>query len=189
MRDKDFWVSDEITDTNIKTNKKAIRNYIEAVKLINSYKRLSGDVLDIGSRNEVTLKLEKYYNIKIDSTLGDLDLIFNCPKNKYDFIYYNNVIEHQFNPLFTLLEINKHLKDDGILILATPLKPTWITFAKCHFHEFDRYRYDKLISAAGFEIIKEKHYYRHISINGIRGFLGSFQKRQIVSLLRKDKFI
>jgi len=184
MKDTDFWVSDEITKDNQKNNPIAHINFDKTIEIIMSIGGLKGDVLDIGSRNILTEILESTYGIEIDSTLGDLDLIFNSPKKKYDFIHYNNVIEHQFNPLFTLLEIKKYLKPDGYLILGTPLKPTWITFNKCHFHEFDRYRYDKLLKRSGFMTINEIHYYKQISIKGIRAFFGSFHNRKIVSVLK-----
>ncbi|HPQ35982.1 MAG TPA: methyltransferase domain-containing protein [Tenuifilaceae bacterium] len=187
MRDYDFWADDSTTIRNQKTNYKAFSNQRHTINLINSIGGLKGDILDIGSRNYMTELLEKTFNVRIDSTKGDLDLQLLAPKTKYDFIHYNNVIEHQFNPLFTLLEIKKHLKQDGILILGTPLKPNWITFANCHFHEFNEYQYRKLIRRAGYEEVKRVHFYYQISVKGIRQILGSFYKRQVVSIL-KHKF-
>jgi hypothetical protein len=178
-----FWASDDITFTNQKHNKKAEINRLKTIGLIDSIGGLHGNVLDIGSRNFFTEILEKKYKIGIDSTSCDLDECLTSPKTNYNFVHYNNVIEHQFNPLFTLLEIKKILDSDGILILGCPLKPKWITSAKCHFHEFDEYTYQELIKRAGFKEVKRIHFYKQFSINGIRGIFGSFFNRQVVVIL------
>jgi SAM-dependent methyltransferase len=184
--DKDFAAPIAVTLHNERTNKKAIRNRIETMKLIDKYGGLFGHVLDIGERNLFTEELERRYNISIGSTFGDLDESLNTENwGSYDFIHYNNVIEHQFNPLFTLQEIHYRLKETGILILATPIKPYWITPARCHFHEMDQYRFDKLIARAGFTVLDSVHYWHDISLNGIRGIAGSFFTKQAVYLLNK----
>jgi SAM-dependent methyltransferase len=185
-RDYDLWADDSFTVGNQQTNKKAIANQRETIKIIDSIGGLSGSVLDIGSRNHFTAVLEGKYSVTIDSTSGDLDLGLKCPGTAYDFVHYNNVIEHQFNPLLTLLQIRRVLKNSGYLILGTPLKPTIITFATCHFHEFDEYRYRKLIARAGFQEVKRVHFYRQVSVNGLRAAMGSFFNRQVLSLLRME---
>ncbi len=183
--DKDFTTSTAILHNNERNNPKAIRNRIETVNLLgDNGVYLHGKVLDIGERNYFTEQLESFYEIKIYNTWGDLDESLNCPAFTFDFVHYNNVIEHQFNPLFTLLEIRKVMKPDGVLILGTPIKPNWITSAKCHFHEFDQYRFNKLIGRAGFSVIDKVHYWHDISFNGFRGIVGSFYTKQAVYLLK-----
>lgn len=167
-----------------RTNPKSIKKKFEVIKLIDKHGGLKGNVLDIGERNYFTEDLEKRYNIHIDSTKGDLDIQLNCPKKKYDFVIYSDVIEHQFNPLFTILGIKKIIKNDGMLILSTPLKPKWITSAKCHFHEFDRKTYNDILYRSDLKEIESSHFYYHVSIKGLRPFVGSFFKRQIVSILK-----
>lgn len=183
--DKDFSMPPEALYENEINNPKAIRNREETVSLlIRNNISLRGKVLDIGERNLFTEQLESLYSIRIYNTHGDLDVEFNCPYFKYDFVHYNNVIEHQFNPLFTLLEIKKALKPEGILILGTPIKPEWITSAKCHFHEFDEYRFNKLIERSGFKVIDKVHFWQDISLKGIRAIAGSFYTKQAVYLLK-----
>jgi SAM-dependent methyltransferase len=184
-RDYDLWADDSFTVGNQQTNKKAIANQAETIKIIDSIGGLSGSVLDIGSRNHFTEILEKKYSVTIDSTEGDLDVGLQCAGTAYDFVHYNNVIEHQFNPLLTLLQIREVLKGDGYLLLGTPLKPTFITFAKCHFHEFDAYRYNKLLARSGFQEVRRVHFYRQVSVNGLRSIVGSLFNRQVLSLLKK----
>lgn len=188
LRDYEFWVTDSVTFKSQNENPVAKENRERTMKLIDDiFGCLRGDVLDVGSRNVFTKILEDRYKIQIDSTEGDLDEVFNCPKQKYDFIHYNNVIEHQFNPLFTLLEIKKRLKKDGILILGTPVKPKWITSATCHFHEFDERAFYHLIARAGFKELVSDRFYHHICLIGIRLLLGSFYKKQYVGILKSSK--
>lgn len=173
-----------VTIKNQMENKKAIRNQEETIKLIDSIGGLHGNVLDIGNRNYLTELLEKRYNVEIQSTSGDLDKRLYCPEMEYDFIHYNNVIEHQFNPLLTLLEIREGLTDGGIIILGTPLKPKWITTALCHFHEFDEVAYKLLMDRAGLIEVKRVHFWREWSIKGVRPFLGSFYYRQLLVIFK-----
>ncbi len=182
MRDHDFWSDDAVT-IEAQKSAKSRANQAKTIELIDSIGGLRGAVLDIGGRNLFTEILEQRYNISIDSTQGDLDLELNAPRRSYDFVHYNHVIEHQFNPLFTLLEIKKVLKPGGILILGTPMKSNWITWPNCHFHEFDEYRLMKLIVRAEYKIIKSVHFYHEVSIKGIRPLLGSFYKRLFIGLL------
>lgn len=186
MRNYKIWQLDEETIANQKQNKKAILNREKTIELIDKIGGLKGNVLDIGSRNLFTEILCQRYNIEINSTFGDLDIEFNCPMKKYDFVHYNNVIEHQFNPLFTLLKIKEVLKNDGYLILGCPLKPKWITTATCHFHEFDEKAYKEIINRAEFKEINRVKFCYQISLIGIRPFLSSFQTRQMVSVLKKN---
>ena len=113
---------------------------------------LYGNILDIGDRNPLTERLEKEFNVNIDSTSGDLDELLVCKAKQYDIVICSQVIEHVFNPLFLLLNIKSVMKDRAALILATPMKPYWITQSTRHFHEMDKYRLYKLIKRAGFTI-------------------------------------
>jgi SAM-dependent methyltransferase len=81
-------------------------------------------------------------------------------------VHYNNVIEHQFNPLFTLLNIRRVLKNNGYLILGCPLKPKWITTNDCHFHEFDKKAYYEIISRADFKEINSIKFSYVFSVKG-----------------------
>lgn len=184
--DKDFASPIEVTLREEKTNKSGLVNQRETISLIRKYfdKEKSG-VLDIGERNYLTVLIESEFDISVDNTSGDLDEELDCPKMIYDIVHYNNVIEHQFNPLFTLLEIKKVLSKDGILILGCPVKPHWITWCPCHYHEFDLYRIHKLIERAGYRIVEEKRFYRSVNLFGIRPLLGSFFKRQYLAVLKK----
>ena len=105
----------------------------------------------------------------VQNTYGDLDISFKTYYDNYDIIIFNNVIEHLFNPLFCLLELKKLLKPGGKMIIGCPLKPNWITWARCHFHEFDEYRFNALLTRAGLKIIDRYNYKDPITFKGILG--------------------
>ncbi len=180
-----LWVTDSVTNENIITNPKATRNQIETIELIKSTIDFEGNILDIGSRNAFTVILEEEFDVNIQSTYGDLDLGVQSLDTLYDIIHYNNVIEHQFNPLGTLLDIKYLLTPDGYLILGCPLKPRWITDSNCHFNEFDMRSYELILKRVGFVEVARLHYYHKFSVLGIRPLFGSLYKRQIISILKK----
>ena len=185
MRNYNIWPDDSETISNQKANKRAIQNQQKTFEIIDSIGGLSGNVLDIGRYNHFTELLEDRYKIIIDSTSGDLDIDFDYSYYSYDFVHYNNVIEHQYNQLHTLLKIRDILKDSGYLIFGCPLKPKWITTSECHFHEFDTKAYYELLNRADFKEVKQIRFSYVISVKGMRGLIGSFYRRQVVSLLTK----
>ena len=160
------------------------------IKLIRHYEFLQpyfNNALDIGERNPLTKRLEFEFSVEIDSTRGDLDKQLSCPKSKYDLVIFSHVIEHLFSPLVCLENIKQVLHPNGIMILACPVKPHFLTWGKGHFHEMDSYRLEKLLKRAGFEIlIWEK--FRNIrtwkSFIGIRPILRQFFKAQTVIICR-----
>ncbi len=135
------------------------------------------DVLDIGQRSPLTDSIEEALQIKIDNTSGDLDLAFTAPKKAYDIIIYSHTIEHQFNPLYTLIEIHKLLKDNGTLFIMLPERGK-ILWDRGHYHEIDSYRFKELVERGGFKIIKKENHrpWRHplFYLRGLRPFLRLF---------------
>lgn len=104
-------------------------------------------ILDIGGRGPLVDEIEAAYGVKIDSTDGDLDVGFKIPDKKYDVVIYSHTIEHQFNPLFTLLRIEEVMKPDGRLYIMLPERGK-ILWAPGHFHEIDEYRMRILLRRA-----------------------------------------
>lgn len=153
-------------------------------KLINQNQR----ILDVGGRNPLTEALEEEHKIKIDNTSGDLDLDFNIPGNDYDVILYSHTIEHQFNPLYTLVELKKVLNESGVLYVLMPERGK-LLWTKGHYHEIDDYRFNLLIKRAGFEIIdmKREKAWRHWTeyIKGIRPFYRLIREHDAIYALKK----
>jgi SAM-dependent methyltransferase len=144
---------------------------------------LKGDILDIGERNYFTNILEDRFDVKIDNTIGDLDIELLTAQPRYDFIICSHVLEHLFNPLFCLEMIKRRMKPDSKLIIATPIKPNFLPWGRGHFHEFDQYRFKKLIERAGFKIIRFEqfstyHFWNLKCYCGLRPFIRLFFKEQ-----------
>jgi SAM-dependent methyltransferase len=115
------------------------------------------DILDIGQRSPLTDAIEERLKVKLDNTTGDLDFSFSAPKKSYDVIIYSHTIEHQFNPLYTLVEIYKLLKDDGTLFIMLPERGK-LLWDKGHYHEIDAYRFKELVERAHFKIIRKDNH-------------------------------
>ncbi|MBT3216225.1 MAG: methyltransferase domain-containing protein [Candidatus Marinimicrobia bacterium] len=109
-----------------------------------------GQVLDIGDENPVSEKLSSNYNINISQT--DIDLDIEKLNGTFDTVFCFEVVEHLFNPLHLLLEINKVLVDGGTLYLSTPKRRPHFMWYKYHFHEFSKEELENLINRAGFKI-------------------------------------
>lgn len=100
--------------------------YNKAIKLMGD---LSGNVLDIGPPNIFRGYLQNFFNIKIDGTVGDLDLglFFDKATNRlYDHVVASRILEHIFNPFFLLTDIKHHMKDSGSLHVFLPARRFWI---------------------------------------------------------------
>lgn len=146
-----------------------IHKHIMFIRFLKKHIGGLGYTLDIGERNTLTERLEAAFKISIDSTYKDLDEEFICPGVNYDTVIFSHVIEHLFNPLFCLENIKKVMKPDGILVIACPIKPHFITWGKGHFHEMDDYRFEKLLDRAGFEIIAWEKFH---NLRSWRSFIG-----------------
>jgi len=145
-------------------------------------------ILDVGARNPLTEALELEHKVSIDNTSGDLDIDFNIPGKDYDVIIYSHTIEHQFNPLYTLLELKKILNDNGVLYVLMPERGK-LLWTKGHYHEIDDYRFNLLIERSGFEIIKKtrEKAWRHWTeyIKGIRPFYRLIREHDVIYALKK----
>lgn len=141
------------------------------------------DILDIGQQNPFTLFMQKELNVTIKNTEGDLDVSFSIPPKKYDIVIYSHTIEHQFNPLYTLLEIKKNMKHDALMYIIIPQRPKFL-WTKHHFHEIDNHRMNLLIKKAGFKILDKKSFMVRRSLgfhlSGIRPFLRLFLHKQTI---------
>lgn len=117
------------------------------------------NILDIGDRNPLTDKLEKELGLIITNTSGDIDdNTLDIPDYyKYDHIIYSHIMEHQFNPLYTLLRLKEHMKRECKIYIAVPDRGK-LLWDKGHFHEIDRYRMGLLIKRAGLQIIRHKRF-------------------------------
>ena len=111
-------------------------------------------VLDIGSDNPLSRAIRHKFKCYVLNTDGDLDENFFIPNYQYDAIIYSHTIEHQFNPLNTLLRIKQHMKPDSKLYILLPDRGKML-WCKGHFHEIDEYRMGLLAKRSGFSIVSK----------------------------------
>ena len=117
--------------------------------------KYDGTMLDIGRESPLTKRVRAIYDVT--NTSGDLDTITFSSDIKYDYILYSHTIEHQFNPLHTLLELRKVMSEESVMYIILPNKPKFLWW-EGHFHEIDNYRMTLLLKRAGYEIISyERH--------------------------------
>jgi len=184
-RDPDFWrTQDSVLHTQETCgNVRVIHN--RTINVLRQYVRPYAKILDVGQRNLLTYRIEREFPVYVHSTTGDLDVDMICPSTNYDIIIHSHTIEHLFNPLHNLMQVRNVLASDGKLILGCPLKPHWIGWSSGHFHEFDAYRYGKLIKRAGFKEMLRCRYHRVFRWKGIRPLLSSLHQRYVISVLEK----
>ncbi len=142
------------------------------IKSLSSF--IYGKTLDIGCGGKPYKNLcnsSEYIGLEIDSPENrknkDADYFYdgkNIPfqDGEFDSVITNQVLEHVFNPDVFILEVNRVLKDGGILLISIPF--IWDE----HEQPYDYARYSSfglkyLLENHGFSVIK----YRK-SINDIR---------------------
>ena len=134
-------------------------------------------MLDIGRESPLTRAVREQFWSVISNTEGDLDVIELQGNKTYDYILYSHTIEHQFNPLHTLLELKKVMSADTVMFIILPNKPKFLWW-EGHYHEIDRYRMGLLLKRAGLRIISyERHRARRkwsFYLTGIRPFIRLF---------------
>jgi hypothetical protein len=111
-------------------------------------------ILDIGGRSRFTNVLQSLTTIEIQNTDGDLDDGFTFrDEEKYDVVVYSHTMEHQFNPLYTLLRLKESpATRDAIIFISLPSRGK-LLWTPHHFHEIDDYRFRLLCERAGLEIL------------------------------------
>jgi 2-polyprenyl-3-methyl-5-hydroxy-6-metoxy-1,4-benzoquinol methylase len=98
----------------------------------------------------------------------------NLPDSKYDVVTMINLIEHLPSPFDTLREVNRVLKEQGILFIETPnvdsimckiLRQRWHAFLEReHHYFFSKHTLRKMLAVTGFDVIKTKMSTRLLTI-------------------------
>ena len=164
----------------------ALLSHLTLKRLINNIKKYTkkGRLLDIGygdgsflynAQNEgfevFGLDISSEAFEIVNKKLGSNKNIFNCeledckfPNNYFDVITLCHVLEHLPDPKKTLYEIEKKIKDDGILIVSVPnidcfvfkvFKRFWFSLdAPRHYYHFSYNTIDKILKLTGFKVIK-----------------------------------
>lgn len=89
-----------------------------------------------------------------DIKFSKLD-IENPPKksNYYDYIFSFEVIEHLKNPKLALVHMKKNLKNEGILVISTPLPTPLVLSDPMHKQVHSPEYWKQMAASVGFKII------------------------------------
>lgn len=166
------------------------RASVEILKRIKKYKN-NGKLLDIGCAtgfllDEARRRNWEVHGVEISKWAAnhareklDLNVVrkpfkkSNFPDKFFDVIVMMDVLEHLTNPKYTLLEIRRILKNDGILYISTPninsllsriLKAKWWGINKFHLFYFSKNTLEKMLDACGFKVKKYKPHIRVFSV-------------------------
>lgn len=85
-------------------------------------KLFSSDVYGLDA-NPQAIRLSKANGIK--AKLGNIEKRWNFSSNYFDIVIASHIIEHLVNPDHLMLEAKRVLKNDGMLIVATPNLAAW----------------------------------------------------------------
>lgn len=115
------------------------------IKFIDKYSnKCRGKLVDIGCGNKPYLRyfslIDEYIGVDIDN--NEADIVANAESlpiksNSIDIVLCNQLIEHVSEPIKIIVEINRILKEEGILILTAP------QMGRLHGEPNDYYRYTK----------------------------------------------
>jgi len=115
------------------------------IKFIDKYSnKCRGKLVDIGCGNKPYLRyfslIDEYIGVDIDN--NEADIVANAESlpiksNSIDIVLCNQLIEHVSEPTKIIVEINRILKEEGILILTAP------QMGRLHGEPNDYYRYTK----------------------------------------------
>ena len=115
------------------------------IKFIDKYSnKCRGKLVDIGCGNKPYLRyfslINEYNGVDIDN--NEADIVANAESlsiksNSIDIVLCNQLIEHVSEPSKIIVEINRILKEEGILILTAP------QMGRLHGEPNDYYRYTK----------------------------------------------
>jgi len=158
--------------------------------LSNNLKKTAGIVLDIGSFTPMTEELIRAFSaISVVNTEGDLDADFILLGKPVCFnaVIYCHVMEHQFNPLNTLLKIKEWIDNNTQVFVMLPRRGK-LLWDKTHYHEIDDYRFTKLCERAGYSIVSKAHKHQArewwFYFTGIRPLMRLFFERMVYYEIR-----
>lgn len=174
------------------------------------FKKL-GKILDVGCGNgdflsflSLNNKWELYgvepnpigYNFskqKIKDNIFNKDLL-DCkfPTNYFDIVTMWHVLEHIYEPNEQLREINRTLKDDGLLIIAVPnirgfgfkmSRANWFHLdAPRHLYHYDSITIKKILNKNGFHIFKIAFPSFEFPLDLYHSLLKSFEKNEFIKI-------
>lgn len=168
-----------------------IATFGDCLKFAEKYATKKGSLLDVGCASGFFLKVAKdagwiVLGIEPNKWLGDygrnkfgveiLSAAMDDAKFEdkvFDLITMWDVLEHMPNPKAGLLEANRVIKDDGILVISYPdygsifskmLGRKWWFFLSHHLYYFTPKTLEKMLNETGFEVIKSKRHFQRLKV-------------------------
>jgi len=177
-------MDDLVSNTNLVTWKRTNEHIVDTIKRNNFDMAYA---LDVGERNPRTRRLEGVFDCSIDSTAWDLDY---PPKQRhklfYDTIIFTCVIEHLYNPLTCLNELQKILRERGKMIIVVP---QYKKLTSHHFHQIPDSRMRGLLNKAGLWVVEYYQFNNPFKLRqhlkGIRPFFRYFNRKVGVYVVSK----
>ena len=179
--------SDDLFVSQAKGREITFKNCLKKIK---KYKR-GGKILDIGAAGGSFLHVarkegwdvegiepnkwlcewcNKNYGFSLKpGTLND----YSFPDNTFDVITLWDVLEHVHDPKSVLLECNRILKDDGLIVINYPDFGSWIAKAlgrkwafllSVHLYYFTPKTIKRMLGKSGFEILKTKPHFQTLAL-------------------------
>ena len=154
---------------------------IESYNFIKKYLEDGQSIIDIGSYGHFTKIVSKLHSIKFELSNFELRENFPTISNSYDFVFCMEVIEHlkdrdsnnleyissfRYLGIFNLLcEMNRILKEGGLLFLTTPNINTYLSILRVlnyenpyfftpHPRELSINELKRFLKSTGFEILE-----------------------------------
>lgn len=137
--------------------------------------RLNGKLLDVGCGTkpyQSMFNVENYIGLEYENPrsreLGVADQFYTGSKFpfddcEFDSILCNQVLEHVFNPVEFLNEINRVLKVKGLILLTVPF--VWDEHEQPHdFARYSSFGLAHLLQQSGFQIIKQEKLCTNFSV-------------------------
>ena len=165
---------------NLKVDSSDVRDFQGKVRFKFTRKFLeqgitrSGEVLSIGSENRFDSLMAEHFKLPISFTSGDFDREWSAQERDYAYVFCFEVIEHLMNPLHFLDGLHRYVNPETRVFLTTPYRPHLFRNNQ-HFHEFDQLRFNHLLNAAGFAVVRHQTriawYHPLFYLSGIRPFL------------------
>lgn len=144
----------------------------------------------------------EYYNVPV--TNGTLEeYIAQDAKKRFNFIILHHVLEHFTNPLSVLKQLNNILSNSGYLYIAVPNvaspdEPLDRFFRMVHCYYFTPLTLNKILTKAGWKIIKLDIGHQEIRIIAVKiynqlpaianDFIeGKYSKQRILQVIKRQK--
>ncbi|PIZ52009.1 hypothetical protein COY27_01490 [Candidatus Woesearchaeota archaeon CG_4_10_14_0_2_um_filter_33_13] len=182
--------SDETFVSQSKGREITFSNALKRINNLTNHKR--GRILDVGTAGGSFLHVakkdgwdvsgcepnkwltewsEKHYNLKITpGTIFD----GNYKDEYFDVVTLWDVLEHVPNPKLVLLECNRVLKEDGLLVINYPdygswiaklMGRRWVFLLSVHLYYFTPKTIKLILNKTGYNVIKESPHFQRLSLD------------------------